>query len=232
MGLVFLGEICNGSGVLQSLPSLPFSLAPAVGDVWGGSFLFDISIKRFIDGFDMETWKEFDASEVTHSVAHHLLAIHELGRDYGGWARVSDIARQLDITRGSVSINLRSIKKRGLVLEDDHRQVKLSPDGLRIVEGLLAKKTAIHAFLRQVLGVEPSQADVDSCKIEHLLSDATAEHLVQFLRFVLSDEPAAVEAMKRFRQLKEVPKSKSKSNPGGSGRNRIEELTATSTRTP
>ena len=149
----------------------------------------------------METWKEFEASEVTHSVAHHLLAIHELGRNYGGWARVSDIARQLDITRGSVSINLRSIKKRGLVLEDDHRQVKLSPEGLRIVRGLLAKKAALAAFLQQVLGVAPAQADVDSCKIEHLLSDATAERLIQFLRFLLSDDRAAVAAMMKFRQF-------------------------------
>ena len=57
----------------------------------------------------METWKEFEANELTHSAAHHLLAIYDVGLAYGGWARVSDIARQLDITRGSVSINLREI---------------------------------------------------------------------------------------------------------------------------
>src|SRR5262245_19471352 len=51
---------------------------------------------------NMETWKEFDANELTHSAAHHLVAIYEVGLPYGGWARVSDIARQLDITRGSV----------------------------------------------------------------------------------------------------------------------------------
>src|SRR5436190_1570850 len=60
----------------------------------------------------METWKEFDANEVTHSVVHHLMTIHELGQQYGGWARVSDIARHLSITRGSVSINLRTNQPR------------------------------------------------------------------------------------------------------------------------
>src|SRR2546425_2603905 len=88
----------------------------------------------------MEVWKEFEANELTHSAAHHLLAIHELGLEYGGWARVSDIARQLGITRGSVSINLRALKKRGLVATDEHRMVKLSPKGLKIAQGVMAKK--------------------------------------------------------------------------------------------
>src|SRR5512147_2354464 len=101
----------------------------------------------------METWKEFEANELTHSAAHHLLAIHELGQQYGGWARVSDIARELGITRGSVSINLRNIKTRGLVVEDDHHQVKLSAKGLKIVQGIKAKKAAVKAFLHEVLNV-------------------------------------------------------------------------------
>jgi Mn-dependent DtxR family transcriptional regulator len=173
----------------------------------------------------METWKEFDANVVTHSVAHHLLAIYELGRDYGGWARVSDIAKRLDITRGSVSINLRNIKARGLVAEDDRRQVKLSAKGLRIVHGLMAKKAAIKAFMRQVLGIAEDEADVDSCKIEHLLGNETATRLVNLLRFLLSDDPAAVEAMKRFRQFKkDCPESKT--CPVCNGQCLLEELAA------
>src|ERR1051326_4010680 len=110
----------------------------------------------------METWKEFDANEVTHSVVHHLMTIHELGQQYGGWARVSDIARKLGITRGSVSINLRNIKTRGLVIDDEHHQVKLSPKGLKIVQGVSAKKAVVKAFLRDILNVSEEQADIDS----------------------------------------------------------------------
>jgi Mn-dependent DtxR family transcriptional regulator len=151
----------------------------------------------------MENWKQFDANEVTHSVSHHLLAIYELGREYGGWARVSDIARRLDITRGSVSINLRGIKARGLVVEDDHRQVKLSSKGLKIAHDILAKKTAIKAFLQKVLGLSEEQAEVDSCKIEHLLSAALAERLVHFMKLMLSDDAAARALLGQVRKFKE-----------------------------
>src|SRR2546422_9991013 len=115
----------------------------------------------------METWKEFEANELTHSAAHHLIAIHELGANYGGWARVSDIAKDLAITRGSVSINLRALKKRGYVVTDEHRMVKLSPKGLEIAQGIQSKKAAFKTFLIEARGVSEHQADIDSCKGEH-----------------------------------------------------------------
>src|SRR6266436_7933649 len=102
-------------------------------------FMFDMPNKCLISLSQMETWKEFEANELTHSAAHHLLAIYELGLEYGGWARVSDIARELGITRGSVSINLRTLKKRGLIVSDEHRMVKLSATGLSTVQAVMAK---------------------------------------------------------------------------------------------
>ena len=135
----------------------------------------------------METWKQFEANELTHSAAHHLLAIHAVGSKYGGWARVSDIARQLDVTRGSVSINLRALKKRGWVKTDEHHMVALSPAGTKIVQVILAKRVVVKAFLVNVLGVPEPQAEIDSCKVEHLLSDESGHRLVQFMRFFSSD---------------------------------------------
>jgi Mn-dependent DtxR family transcriptional regulator len=146
----------------------------------------------------METWKEFEANELTHSAAHHLLAIYEVGLTYGGWARVSDVARRLDITRGSVSITLRTLKKRGLVETDDHHMVKLSGRGLKAAQAVMAKRVVVKTFLSAVLGTPGPQADIDSCKIEHLISDATGERLARFTRLLTSDDPVAREFLARF----------------------------------
>jgi DtxR family Mn-dependent transcriptional regulator len=147
----------------------------------------------------MDTWKTFEANELTHSGAHHLLAIYEVGLPYGGWARVSDIARALNITRGSVSINLRALKKRGWVETDAHRLVKLSPEGLKAAQAVMAKRIVVKTFLAEVLGVPEAQADIDSCKIEHLISDATGERLIHFMRLLTSGAPLSAEVLKRFR---------------------------------
>jgi len=157
----------------------------------------------------MDTWKEFEANELTHSAAHHLLAIYQVGLPYGGWARVSDIARQLSITRGSVSINLRALKKRAWVETDEHRQVKLTPKGLKVVRPVMAKRIILKAFLSDVLGLPDSQAETDSCKIEHLISQSTGQRLAQFLRFVTSGAPATTDLIARFRRFHgECPKSR------------------------
>lgn len=138
-----------------------------------------------------DTWKEFGANELTHSAAHHLIAISEIGQQYGGWARVSDIARHLNITRGSVSINLRTLKKRGLVETDEHHMVKLSDEGSRIVQGVTARKSAVKALLRHVLGMSEEQAEVDSCKVEHLISGLAAERILTLVHAMLSDAALA-----------------------------------------
>ena len=142
--------------------------------------MFDISNRSPILNA-VETWKQFEANRLTHSAAHHLRAIHELGAKYGGWARVTDIAEDLGITRGTVSINLRSLKKRGLVVTSESRMVKLSPQGRALVRDIRLKKTLVKSFLVKVLGVGERYAEVDSCKIEHLLSQRTGLRLAHYM---------------------------------------------------
>ncbi len=148
----------------------------------------------------MDTWKAFEANELTHSAAHHLFAIHEVGADYGGWARVSDIARHLNITRGSVSINLRALKKRGWVETDARHLVRLSSEGRRVVQVVAAKRAVLRAFLVRVLGVPEPQAEVDACKMEHLVSHATGRQLARFVGFLTSGGDESDSLLARFRR--------------------------------
>ncbi len=137
----------------------------------------------------MEVWKEFDHNGISHSAAHHLMAIDDLvGRK--GYARVSDVARQLDITRGSVSISLRPLKDAGLVLQDENRHLQLSDGGQRLVDAIKTKRRLMQRFLTDVLGMEAGQAEIDACKMEHLLSNDAARRLLSFLRFLDTDSAA------------------------------------------
>ena len=145
----------------------------------------------------MSSWKEFDSNTVTHSAAHHLVAIAEL-RDEFGYARVSDVARALEITRGSVSVTLKGLKQRGLVTEDDRRFLGLSELGDRIARSVQARKKVMKRLFVDAVGVDKEQADVDTCKIEHLVSNRTAAHATKFVRFLQSDAPEAVAFRERF----------------------------------
>src|SRR5690606_41503581 len=44
-----------------------------------------------------QVWKEFEDHQITHSMAHYLMAIQDLLKSQG-YARVTDVARELEIT--------------------------------------------------------------------------------------------------------------------------------------
>ena len=129
----------------------------------------------------MDTWKEFSENPITHSAAHHLLAIHELVGSRG-YARVTDVAKELDITTGSASTNLKSLKAKGFVVEDENRFVKLSDEGSRLAEAILERRSVLQEFFTSVLDVDPKIAEIDACKTEHLLSAETTKKMAAFTK--------------------------------------------------
>ena len=127
----------------------------------------------------VEVWKEFHENEITHSAAHHLLAIQELiGKR--GYARVTDVAKFLDITTGSASTNLKGLKQKGFVAEDDNRFISLSPEGERLAVAILSRRNILAEFFIKVLGVDAHIAGVDAWKTEHLLSPETTSRMAEF----------------------------------------------------
>ena len=151
----------------------------------------------------MEVWKEFEQNQISHSAAHHLMTIYNL-REKNGYARVSDVARSLEITRGSASITLKALKERGLVKEDENKFLKLSEEGDRISHSIRSIRAIFKKFLAELLLVDPEQAEIDACKIEHLVSKESGQKLLQFMKFVSSEEKVAGEFLAAYRKTEQA----------------------------
>lgn len=145
-------------------------------------------------------WKAFEANEVTHSTVHHLMTISQL-LDELGYARVTDVASRLGITRGSACITLKTLEKQGLVERDTNAFLRLAPRGKFIARTTHAKKSLLKQFLQDILGVNEENADIDSCKIEHLMSTEAGHQLCALVHFLTSENPAAKECMRSFRRF-------------------------------
>lgn len=121
-------------------------------------------------------------SDLTHSMAHYLLAIHKL-KEERGYARVTDIAKELKLTKGSVSTSLTNLKKRGLVFEEgDSKFLNLSAQGHDEVHHILSTRTLLYYFLKDFLGVADDIAQKDSCLMEHLMSESTRGKFFEFMK--------------------------------------------------
>ena len=150
-----------------------------------------------------EVWKSFEDNLLTHSAAHYLMTIRDLLESQGS-ARLTDIAKRLNITRGSCSISLKPLKKRGLVVEDANKFLNLSEEGRRLAEVVERNDELLEIFFREVLGMDREQAEVDACKIEHLLSLEASVRLCQFIETIRSGQKAAKDFLKLL-QKKTVP---------------------------
>ena len=142
-----------------------------------------------------DVWKAYEENELSHSAAHHLMAVHEL-REAHGYARVSDIAQHLQITKGSVSAAMKHLKERGYVQEDHNRFLELTESGLKVVRETETTRLVVQKFLTDALGMDEDDAEIDACKVEHLFSSQTRVRLVYFLYSLFSDEPQASEFLR------------------------------------
>ena len=149
-----------------------------------------------------DVWKKFEESELTHSRVHHLMAIFNL-LEQNGYARGTDVAEYLNITRGSASITLNKLKNKGFIEEDRKKFYQLTKKGQQVVNSVQSMKRIVKNFFTQVLKLSEDLAEEDACRIEHLLSQETGEKLFSFLGFFLSDDASAVKFRNDLEKFKQ-----------------------------
>lgn len=130
---------------------------------------------------DSSTWRAFEETELTHSAAHYLTTILQL-RERFGYARVTDVAEELKISRGAASRALTLLKERGWIQEDPHRMLELTPSGRDLARGVVRNHAVVERFMEEILGLSAQLAHEDACKMEHLLNPETIQALVRLIR--------------------------------------------------
>lgn len=139
---------------------------------------------------DMSTegsaWREYTYTNLSHSRAHYLLAIESLRNDLG-YARTTDVAEMLEVSRGAASMALSQLKKRGWVTEDPNRFLLLTEDGQRITELVSNNFDILRCFFEEILGLKKDDALADACKMEHLINIETGERLQKLTAMIMSN---------------------------------------------
>ncbi len=94
--------------------------------------------------------------------------------------RSIDIARMLNVSRPGVNQAMNVLKELKLIIKDDYSDIKLTDAGREIAEIVYEKHILIKSFLLSI-GVSENNAEIDCCKIEHVLSDETFQCLKKYL---------------------------------------------------
>jgi len=136
---------------------------------------------------DASHWRDFEQNPLTHSMAHYLMAIDSLRQEFG-YARATDVAEMLAVSRGAASMALSQLKKRGWVTEDKNRFLLLSEEGMKIAGSVENNFVILSKFFENILMVDKETALGDACKMEHLMSIDTGRCLLWLMRNILNDK--------------------------------------------
>lgn len=134
----------------------------------------------------MLSGKHSQSRVLSASHEHYLRAIWEVHSRLG-YARLVDVARELQVAPATLSVGLKPLEARGLIAHDEHRFLVLTAGGERIAREVHHRFTVLRTFLAEVLGIPGERAEHEACLIEHDISGATADRFVDFLKLLRED---------------------------------------------
>ena len=111
----------------------------------------------------------------------YLKALYRLSREKPV-ARVRDIAAELGVTPGTVSLRLGKLKELGCVEQERYGGVQLTPAGEAIARCVIRRYETLKSLLVEVFGIDPETADSDACKMEHAVSPTTVNRMETLIR--------------------------------------------------
>jgi len=133
----------------------------------------------------------------SEAVEDYLEAIYILMRRKG-LARVGDLSSLLNVKAPTVTEMVQKLARRGLVIYERYRGVRLTPRGEEIAKGVLERHEVLKSFLK-ILGLDEEIAEEDACRMEHYLHAETVERLSKFVEFVLRAPGASW--LRRFKEF-------------------------------
>lgn len=92
-----------------------------------------------------------------------------------------NIAKELDITRASVSVMLKKLAKKGYVECEPYSNVFLTRKGLREAKRVTHNHRVIEVFLEKILHCDQSNIHEEAHKLEHGFSEDSIKRLDKFL---------------------------------------------------
>ena len=114
------------------------------------------------------------------------MKLHASGEDYleavlvlqkeKGMVCSVDVARHMEVSKPSVCHAVNTLKAGGFLIMDDDFFLYLTDVGREVAEQTYEK----HCFFTRLLinvGVDPEAAERDACRMEHVISQDSFEHL-------------------------------------------------------
>lgn len=122
----------------------------------------------------------FAEKSVSSHAEEYLETIYRL-ENRAGFARTMELARELGVVAGSITNTIDNLEKKGLVIHEPYKGVKLTEDGRRIASNILRRHRLAERLLTDFLHIDWSEVHEPACKLEHAISPEIVRNLEKAL---------------------------------------------------
>jgi DtxR family Mn-dependent transcriptional regulator len=117
---------------------------------------------------------------VTSQAEEYLEAIYRLENKVGS-ARTMDLSRELGVVPGSITNTIENLERKGFVIHEPYRGVKLTDSGRQIASTIIRRHRLAERLLTDFLHIDWSEVHDPACKLEHALSQEIIKPLEKAL---------------------------------------------------
>ena len=104
-----------------------------------------------------------------------------------GSAKVTEIAKSLNVKKASVTGALNILAEKNLVNYVPYSSITLTDEGERIAKNILKKHENLTEFFKEVLKIPDEEARETACKMEHIVSEKLFTNMVKLTKYVKSE---------------------------------------------
>lgn len=91
-----------------------------------------------------------------------------------------DIAKELNYSKPSVSRAMNILKEKGYILIENNN-IFLTDKGILFANSIYEKHQIITIFLENTLNIDNKEANINACKIEHIITDNCYKKIKEYV---------------------------------------------------
>lgn len=101
-----------------------------------------------------------------------------------GYAKVTDISKILNVKKASVTGALNNLAAKKLINYEPYSSVTLTAQGEALAKEIFKRHETMTGFFTNVLNLTPQEADINACKMEHIMSEELFKRITVFYSFI------------------------------------------------
>lgn len=126
-----------------------------------------------------------EQNKISASLEDYIEAIHQISQEKQV-VKAIDLSKRLEVKRSSVAEAIKNLQKRELVTYENN-EILLTEKGLEIAKEVITRHTTLYNFFAKILNVDSEEAQLNACRVEHVITENAFKNLSKFVDENLKD---------------------------------------------